>query len=41
MAQTDIIVTHFSDDKNRDGSKNVGLLIVQLPDVAASLRKFY
>ena len=31
----------FPDDKIREGSRNIGLLAVQPPDVVASQRKFY
>jgi len=31
----------FPDDEIRDGSRNIGLLAVQPPDVAISPRKFY
>jgi hypothetical protein len=29
------------DDTDRDGPRNVGLLAIQPPDMAASLRTFY
>jgi hypothetical protein len=31
----------FPDDENRDGSRNGGLLAIQLPDAAADPRKLY
>jgi hypothetical protein len=34
MTGTDIYVIQFPDDKNRDGSQNVGLLAFQLPDMS-------
>ena len=37
---TDILVNQFSDDENRGGSQNIGLLAVQPPDVATSPGSF-
>jgi hypothetical protein len=31
----------FPDDENRDGARNIGLFIIQSPDMAANPRKFY
>jgi hypothetical protein len=33
-------VIHFSDNKNKDGSQNIGLLIVQPPDMTANPESF-
>jgi len=33
--------SHFPDDDDRDSSRNIGLLVIQPPDAAASPSKFH
>jgi hypothetical protein len=41
MMLTDFKGSQFSDDEEKDGLRNTGLLVIQPPHVAASVKIFY